>query len=113
MTDTEGNTPPRGEIEHAKVWFKDGRECHKLKISGRTFWFWNGETCRAFCMNNDINAVHWKRLHEAQAFGFMELANATISFYNNDQECKVGRGDLNKDKTMSQRLSIVTMWIWN
>ena len=27
----------------------------------------------------------------------MELANAAQSFYDNDQECEVGRGDLNSE----------------
>ena len=28
----------------------------------------------------------------------MELTNAAQSFYGNDQECEVGRGDLNKEE---------------
>ena len=93
MIDTDGNKPQRRKVAHVKVWFKDGRECHKMKISGSNFWFWNRETCRAFCMCNNVNTEHWKKTHEEPTFGFVELLNLAWSFYDANQECKCFRGD--------------------
>ena len=75
MIDRDRNSPLRAMIEHTNAWFRDGTERHEMKISGKKFWFRNGQLCKDFCQENNKCAEFWKKTDEAQMHRSKELWN--------------------------------------
>ena len=58
----------------------------KMTTARRNFWLRNTVICQNFCGDNQIDAVLWKCLDEAQKFRWMELQNAHQSHCAQEQQ---------------------------
>ena len=65
----------------------EGTKHHKARVLREDFWFRNRHSCRNFCVANNFDPQHWKRMTEARTFRFRELENQDME-HHQEWKCK-------------------------